>query len=78
MPPNLQGQKVEEMEKGEKEEGLCLGRSQKSGEMLQTCLVCQTPRMPLCGRDKGCYLVEMEQASLGWGVSLAFDGKNML
>lgn len=38
----------------------------------------QTPRMPLCGRDKGCYLVEMEQASLGWGGSLAFDEKTKL
>lgn len=42
------------------------------------CLFSQTPKILLCRRDKGSYLVETEQTSLGWGVSLDFDEKNMV
>lgn len=66
------------MEKGEREEVLCLGRCWKSGKTLLMCLFSQTPKILLCRRDKGSYLVETEQTSLGWGVSLDFDEKNMV
>lgn len=44
-----------------------------------TACVCsvQAPKILVSG-DKGCYLVEMEQTSLGWNVNLDFYGKNMV
>lgn len=45
-----------------------------------TACVCsvQAPKI-LVWRDKGCcYLVEMEQTSLGWNVNLDSCGKNMV